>query len=462
MTTTVTWEGVPLEDLRAAAERGDAGAQFEMGRKTENGDVAGAARWYLAAAEQGHAEAQGEVGVCFYRGKGVDKDFEQALKWYRKGADQGDAQSQFSLGACFQSGNGVAQDEAEAVSWYRKAAEQGDAHGQYLLGLCFYDGDGVDKNLAEAASWWRKAAEQGNAEACEFYGGLLMKGDSVPRDCDEALKWLRKCPDSRQTREKIDEIEDEADALASKTNFRKVVARIRAGNSVFGKTHNADTLLHTAAANLAIEPVALLLEHPLFDALVVQTNNAGQLARDVVGDEGSFNGKKRGNSRVIASALSCRRSTRAACLLWCLEQAASFPVLGRHMVLPREIGELIAHSVVSPLGGAVAELLPYGAAKAQLTRSVQSSWRHVIARDTVTALRKRLAVAEAEVVRIRVEIDAAEVELAAAEGRVLPPPGDLVACGTKRSAEELQDGSAHPSKEDDGRRDSKRSRGDTC
>ncbi len=40
-------------------------------------------------------------------------------------AEQGDAQAQLNLGVCYWNGNGVAKDYAEAVKWFRKAAEQG-------------------------------------------------------------------------------------------------------------------------------------------------------------------------------------------------------------------------------------------------------------------------------------------------------------------------------------------------
>lgn len=48
-----------------------------------------------------------------------------AAKWYRKAADQGFAESQFILGLCYYEGKGVEQNKAEAVKWFRKAAEQG-------------------------------------------------------------------------------------------------------------------------------------------------------------------------------------------------------------------------------------------------------------------------------------------------------------------------------------------------
>jgi hypothetical protein len=123
---------------------------------------------------------------------------------------------------------------------------------------------------------------------------------------------------------------------------------IRAGDSVFGTTSEGNTLLHTVAMNLVLEPVSLLIEHPLFDELVVRTNAAGQLPRDVVGKQCSASERDSATAGAIASALSCRRSTRAACLLWCVQHVLSFLSHDSGIALPREVGESIARFVVSP------------------------------------------------------------------------------------------------------------------
>jgi TPR repeat protein len=56
-------------------------------------------------------------------------------------AEQGDADAQFLLGLRYYQGNGVAKDFVEAVKWYRKAAEQGHLFAQMSLGYCYKDGE---------------------------------------------------------------------------------------------------------------------------------------------------------------------------------------------------------------------------------------------------------------------------------------------------------------------------------
>jgi uncharacterized protein len=89
---------------------------------------------------------------------------EQVKKWRTK-AEQGDAEAQCNLGVCYDNGDGVPEDDAEAVKWYRKAADQGYALAQYNLGVCYANGDGVPQDDAAAYMWLNLSHAQGNDTA---------------------------------------------------------------------------------------------------------------------------------------------------------------------------------------------------------------------------------------------------------------------------------------------------------
>src|SRR5437016_2696359 len=113
-------------EIKAKAEAGDAKAQYNLGlRYAEGGSEIETGKWFRLAAEQGLAQAQCDLGVCYNKGVGVAKDAVEAVRWYRQAANQGYAEAQFHLGVCYQNGQGVAKDVVEAVEWYRQAAEQG-------------------------------------------------------------------------------------------------------------------------------------------------------------------------------------------------------------------------------------------------------------------------------------------------------------------------------------------------
>ena len=128
-------------------------------------DYVTAANEYRPLAERGDAEAQYRIGRMYEFGNGYPQDKAQGIAWIRKAAAQGHADAEQELGVIYATGDGVKQDNVQAVAWFRKAAEQGEATAQYNLGLLYAKGQGVARDYAQAAEWWRKSASQGNADA---------------------------------------------------------------------------------------------------------------------------------------------------------------------------------------------------------------------------------------------------------------------------------------------------------
>lgn len=164
-----------LNLLHADAEAGDMFAQHCLGFCYDHGidvsyldpkdridfpkDAGEAVKWYRLAADQGYADAQLDLAVCYSSGEGVAKDPVVAARLFQQAAEQGVASAQLFFGNCLEFGNGVAKDEAAAIKWYRKSARQGDNAAQLWLGECYYFGIGVRKNLDRACYWHAMATE---------------------------------------------------------------------------------------------------------------------------------------------------------------------------------------------------------------------------------------------------------------------------------------------------------------
>lgn len=175
-----------------------------------------------AAAEQGHPEAQYDLGIMYRDGHGVAKHEGQALRWFRAAAEQGYAPAQYSLGsmnaydhevvepvearqlirAAAEQGYAPAQfsvglsisvnesDNEEGVRWLRAAAEQGYADAQRHLASCYEHGRGVAVDFREALLWLRAAGEQGHADAALNAGHFYEEGMGTARNYKEALRWF--------------------------------------------------------------------------------------------------------------------------------------------------------------------------------------------------------------------------------------------------------------------------------
>jgi len=85
-----------------------------------------AMKWYLLAAEQGHAQAQYEIGTAFYFGRFlVERDYQEAAKWYQMAADQNDRFAQNALCRMYARGEGVPQNDITGYMWASLVLDEG-------------------------------------------------------------------------------------------------------------------------------------------------------------------------------------------------------------------------------------------------------------------------------------------------------------------------------------------------
>ena len=91
-----------------------------------------------AAAEQGDATAQFNLGLMYDTGKGGPQNHTEAVRWYRMAAEQGLADAQFNLGYMYDTGEGVPGDHVQAYAWYEIAASQGDEMAKKNLESVIY------------------------------------------------------------------------------------------------------------------------------------------------------------------------------------------------------------------------------------------------------------------------------------------------------------------------------------
>jgi TPR repeat protein len=229
------------EKLKALAEKGDARAQFNIGKLLDEGrgvkrNPKLSVAWYRKAAKQGNADAQTNLGLNYALGEGVKKDDKEVLKWLRKAAAQGHTYGQYNLGAMYARGKGVPVDLIAAWAWldiaaingseeakafkggmapaqikkarklsvamikknpklisFKTWALRGDAESQFRIGQEHADGYIGDRKIRgyQAATWWRKAADQGHAKAMENLGLLYAQGkDLIQKNDVKAYAWL--------------------------------------------------------------------------------------------------------------------------------------------------------------------------------------------------------------------------------------------------------------------------------
>ena len=128
------------------------------------GDCTTALEELRPLAEQGHADAQFNMGVMHVDGEGVPRDCAEGARWMRLAAEQGNALAQFALGALYCGGNGVSQDDVTARLWFNIGSANGSKWAEY----------GVLANTEET-TLERTAETQRRARVCM---------ESFCKDCD--------------------------------------------------------------------------------------------------------------------------------------------------------------------------------------------------------------------------------------------------------------------------------------
>jgi uncharacterized protein len=135
---------------------------------------------FRAAAEQGHLDAQLNLGNAYADGRGVRRNKKEAIRWYLKAAEAGLAPAQHALGVLHCYGRGK-PNYPEAVRWYRRAAEQGHAGAQNNLGIMYEAGRGVAIDLVAAYVWYSLAVLGDSAGSGHGQAIVREENDSLRR-----------------------------------------------------------------------------------------------------------------------------------------------------------------------------------------------------------------------------------------------------------------------------------------
>jgi TPR repeat protein len=104
----------------------------------------------------GSAEAQYNLGVEFYTGNNISRDYDKAAIMWRLVTEGGVLTGAFNnLGFLTYYGKGVKQDYAEGIRLWKIAAENGFPESQVHLATAYSDGRHLKANYIEAYAWAR-------------------------------------------------------------------------------------------------------------------------------------------------------------------------------------------------------------------------------------------------------------------------------------------------------------------
>jgi TPR repeat protein len=203
--SNAAWEAAKVAKLNA--ERGDPEAQYNLallylaGSEAVKQDPEAAYNWLLKAATQNNANACCLIGFMYGQG-GVggrnsgggqgtssvvapgSSGESQAAHWTRKAAEQGHTEAQFNLGVMCAAGKGVAKNDKEAVLWFQRAAAKGFVEAQVNLSAMVEQGRSTpSRSLAGSTNHHQQRASASAAPTRSSLPStreeLLFDGDEV-------------------------------------------------------------------------------------------------------------------------------------------------------------------------------------------------------------------------------------------------------------------------------------------
>ena len=180
--------------FKEAAGKGDANGLYNLGMCLWRGlgverDPQAAFNTFRAAAEKGHPEAINNIGAFFRDGVIVDRDYELSTKWFAKSASYENPFGQYNYALALRKGEGVKQDLAKAAGLLEKAAAGGCVEAINTLGVASLKGEGMKADAVRAYQLFTKAADAGYPPAMENLSTCYERGDGVPPSERMALLW---------------------------------------------------------------------------------------------------------------------------------------------------------------------------------------------------------------------------------------------------------------------------------
>jgi TPR repeat protein len=140
---------------------------YRNGGPGQKADPVESMKWLRKLAEIGDAQGQLLFGMSFVeevaRGgppknnkellRLFPKNKAEAVGWIRKSAVQGCVPAQYNLGVIYFEGKHLPRDFKKAFLWHSKAAESGYSDAQANLGAMYFNGDGIPRDLVKAYVW---------------------------------------------------------------------------------------------------------------------------------------------------------------------------------------------------------------------------------------------------------------------------------------------------------------------
>ncbi len=183
-------------------------------------------------AEEGYADAQNRMGICYKEGMGVEKDDNKAMAWFIISSNNGCKKALANLALQYCYGWGVEKntdiaiqlskltgdicyffigdlyychykDNEQAFKYFLLSAETGNCRAQFKLSCMYSIGDWLKKDEEKAFEWCKLSAENNNIDAQYWLGRRYESGIGVIINIQKAIQWYTTIPNDKRAQFKL-------------------------------------------------------------------------------------------------------------------------------------------------------------------------------------------------------------------------------------------------------------------
>ncbi len=140
----------------------------------------------LKASAQHHIQAMIEAGLCYFSGRGVEKNKEKAVEFWSRAAAMGSYEAQIRLTATNAIADLHLQNYSASIPDLDSAAHKGSLLAQVALAYCYETGTGVGQSKREAVRLYRECAYRGSQIA--YYALKKMYDELRPDSAQYRIK----------------------------------------------------------------------------------------------------------------------------------------------------------------------------------------------------------------------------------------------------------------------------------
>ena len=190
-----------------AAVRGNAYAQYQLGRMYRDGigtgaDLEDSKRWY-AKANAGFLAMEATMAddkLCYrlgsmnMTGTGTEVDLEKSRYYFEKAVELGSVDALYGLGKLYLKPEFSEYDPEKAVEYLELAAAKDNAFARYQLGKLFCQGKLVQKDIARGLPLLEELAEAGVASAAYIAGKVYLNEEGW-QDVQKAIRCFHMAAD---------------------------------------------------------------------------------------------------------------------------------------------------------------------------------------------------------------------------------------------------------------------------